>query len=68
MALKALDIESCDDPKGTLEALDEVVLAMTLILEGVQSAPTPCQKFMGRVFLEAIQEYMMTGDLHDPEP
>lgn len=58
IALKAIKLEDCADPETTLAALDEVVLMMERVYTGEQLAPTPCQKFMGRVFVAAIEEYL----------
>lgn len=60
-ALKAIKLEDCADPQGTLAALDEVVAMMERVYVGEQHEPTPCQKFMGRVFLDAIEEYIASG-------
>lgn len=63
VALKAIKLEECVDPEGTLAALDEVVAAIELVYTGDQLEFTPCQKFMGRVFLDAVVEYLASNSL-----
>jgi hypothetical protein len=54
-ALKALP----DSDVLTIAALDEVVATIERVYVGEQLEPTPCQAFMGRVFLDAIEEYLV---------
>lgn len=52
----------------TIAALNEVVATIERVYVGEQLEPTPCQLFMGRVFVDAIEEYIAThhlGKHHD---
>lgn len=64
MALKALP----GSDTMTIAALNEVVATIERVYVGEQLEPTPCQLFMGRVFVDAIEEYIAThhlGKHHD---
>lgn len=66
LALKAIDLEHAPDPTMLLAALDEIV---GVIEQACSTQPlvslTPCQLFVGRIFLEAVQELVQGDDLED---
>lgn len=57
IALKAIDIDKCPDPVTVLAALNETVNLIEDVACGL-AMPTACQRFVGQVFCNAIQEYL----------
>lgn len=57
IALKAIDLSKCPDPRTVEAALDETIELIEAVACGL-AEPTACQKFVGQVFVTAIEEYL----------
>lgn len=62
--MQAIDFENVPDPVGLIAALDEITAILEQVYACEQVAPTPCQLFVGRVFLDAVQE-LLEGTYED---
>jgi hypothetical protein len=65
LVLKAINIENAPDPTMLLAALDEIVHVIEQVYAGEQVIPTPCQLFVGRMFLDIVLELLAEGPHED---